>query len=183
MYSGRIKPLPSKDEQPSRGEDGLQPTAIRINPDEKDDKLDPMSRLNLGTPFTIDHYVKVKSYGHVHPDSKLSLQMQLRALWAAIFGDTPAILPERPLSRTLGTQAPKPANVSTGASETWARMLDSIKASGRFSDEQILSAISYASHDLNACLGAKSSPAGRKNGTKASNSRQELVKSSHLPAD
>lgn len=79
------------DEQPGRGEAGPLPFPIRIDPDDREEKLDPMSRVNLGTFCRIDHAMKVRSFGAVNPKSMEALQSQLRAVWGVEFGIPPAL--------------------------------------------------------------------------------------------
>ena len=43
--------------------------AIRVDPDDKSQQLDPMSRINFGGIFTIQHNIKVKPLGLVNSRS------------------------------------------------------------------------------------------------------------------
>lgn len=65
---------------------GLQPVAIRINPDSRDDKLDPQSLVHYGKVYTIEHNVKVKPYGVVHDDSIEPFIGQFYRVWVENIG-------------------------------------------------------------------------------------------------
>ena len=74
IYSGR-------DEPPTMpGESGMQPFAIRVDPDSKGTKLDPLSRIDFGRPCTIHNYMKVKSFGKVNRNSVHNLLTQYRTV-------------------------------------------------------------------------------------------------------
>ena len=68
IHTGRSAPQPAPDEQTFSGEAGLR-DPIRVDPDLRNDKLDPRSRLNFGKVYTIEHNVKVRSFGMVHRNS------------------------------------------------------------------------------------------------------------------
>lgn len=80
VYSGKKTPSPTK------AEEGILVPAIRVDPDNRDDKLDDMSRLNLGALHTIDHCVKVRTFGKVHPDSMKVLKDHLATVWTTMLG-------------------------------------------------------------------------------------------------
>nr|POF17984.1 hypothetical protein CFP56_13395 [Quercus suber] len=61
-HTGRSPPSPSLAELPARGEQGMR-EPVRIDPFQKGDTLMPESRINFGKVYTIEHYVKVKSFG------------------------------------------------------------------------------------------------------------------------
>ena len=69
VYTGKTAPQVHSSEAPQRGEEGLQAESIRVVTDSRIDALDPMSRLDLGKPYTIEHNVKVKPLGMVHEKS------------------------------------------------------------------------------------------------------------------
>ena len=48
---------------------GIHLEPICIIPSSPDQKLDQMSRINFGKPYTIEHNVKVMNVGRVDPDS------------------------------------------------------------------------------------------------------------------
>lgn len=56
-------------------------TSIRVDPDIREYRLDPMSRLDFGKVFTIDFTVKVKSIGMVNRASVKDLLYQFRNVW------------------------------------------------------------------------------------------------------
>ena len=78
--------MPSPDEAPERGEDGLLPQAIRVDPDDLSEKLDPRSRIDFGEVYTIEHNVKVRSLGTVNPSSMQALLYQFESVWQSTFG-------------------------------------------------------------------------------------------------
>lgn len=65
VYTGRLPPRPLPSEVPSHGELPMREKAIRIIPDVRASSLDPLSRLNYGKVFTIEHNLKVASFGVV----------------------------------------------------------------------------------------------------------------------
>lgn len=80
IYSGRSPPKAQDDEQPVRREQGMRPIAIRVVPDERVDKLDPMSRIDFGKPHTIHHNLKVRPFGMVDDKSIPHLVNQFKAV-------------------------------------------------------------------------------------------------------
>ncbi len=48
IYTGRSKPEALSSEYRARDERGLLPEAIRVDPDDVKEKLDPVSRLDFG---------------------------------------------------------------------------------------------------------------------------------------
>lgn len=61
--------------------------AIRVVPDDPTDPLDPQSRINFGGTVTVQHNVKVRAYGQVHPASMRALHTQFGNVW---FGEDAA---------------------------------------------------------------------------------------------
>jgi hypothetical protein len=51
-------------------------TPIRVVPKKKEDKLDPISRVNFARIYTVEHNVKVYEFGDVHRDSMADLRQQ-----------------------------------------------------------------------------------------------------------
>ena len=88
IYTGRTAPSDLSEESPVRGEPGMRPDAIRVIPDVSTDKLDPISRLDYGKVHTIQHNIKARSFGMVHPRSVNALMHQFRNVWA----DLPTVL-------------------------------------------------------------------------------------------
>ncbi|KAF2722887.1 hypothetical protein K431DRAFT_221009, partial [Polychaeton citri CBS 116435] len=66
IHTGSQAPEPLNAELPHRGEAGMRSRAIRVDPDERDTKLDLLSRLDFGKITTIQHNLKVKSFGKVN---------------------------------------------------------------------------------------------------------------------
>lgn len=56
----------------------MQPFAIRVDADRNDEKLDPLSRVDFGRSYTIQHNSRVKSFGMVNRDSMAHLVSQWR---------------------------------------------------------------------------------------------------------
>ena len=82
IFTGKVAPEPLVGEEPSRGERGMRPDPIRVNPDNPADKLDDNSRIDYGKVHTIQHNIKVQSFGQVHPKSLNALLHQFRNVWA-----------------------------------------------------------------------------------------------------
>jgi hypothetical protein len=82
IYSGKTEPRIRTDELPKRGEDGMQPIPIRVDPDTRTEQLDPMSRINFGAVTTVQHNIKVKAFGLVNSASMDDLQYQFRNVWS-----------------------------------------------------------------------------------------------------
>jgi hypothetical protein len=81
VYTGRTEPRIRTNELPRRGETGMQPVAIRVDPDSPTEQLDPMSRIHFGGVTTIHHNIRVKSFGFVNSASLGDLQWQFRNVW------------------------------------------------------------------------------------------------------
>ena len=91
IYTGKVAPEPMAIEEPSRGEQGMRPDPIRVEPDDREDKLDPRSRIDFGKVHTIQHNIKVKSYGKVHDNFMAALIRQFNNCWYA--SSVPTITP------------------------------------------------------------------------------------------
>ena len=81
VYTGQVAPEPLLEEAPRRGEEGMRPEPIRINSDDPTGKLDAASRLDYRKVYTIEHNIKVKSFGQVHPGSMNELVYQFGNMW------------------------------------------------------------------------------------------------------
>ena len=77
IFTGKETPVPQLAEAPARHERGLLPQAIRVDGDDPTQKLDPMSRIDFGKVYTIEHNVKVRSMGKVNRASEGALLYQL----------------------------------------------------------------------------------------------------------
>lgn len=69
VYTTRDAPNPSPDERPKRGEKPMR-TAIRVQTDERGDKLAEMSRIDYGRVYTVEHNIKAMAFGWIHEDSR-----------------------------------------------------------------------------------------------------------------
>lgn len=78
VHTGEFAPDPLASEKPIPPEQGMQPFAVRIDPDEKTTKLDRKSRIDFANPRTVHFHNKVKSFGMVHPDSMHALTSQFQ---------------------------------------------------------------------------------------------------------
>ena len=58
----------------------MRPQSIRVVPDVRDEKLDPMSRIDFGKPHTIHHNLKVRAFGMVGEKSTNDLLNQFKAV-------------------------------------------------------------------------------------------------------
>ena len=83
VYMGKREPPLGHGESPERGEAGMVPTAIRVDPDYTGARLHPMSRINYAKVYTIEHNVKVRSVGTVGPTFLGPLVNQFENVWAA----------------------------------------------------------------------------------------------------
>ena len=63
VYTGEIPP------QKLKGETKMVKEPIRVVAVRADEKLDELSRINLGKAYPVEHNVKVKEIGHVHERS------------------------------------------------------------------------------------------------------------------
>ena len=122
IYTGKQASEPMAIEEPSRGEVGMRPDPIRVDPDDREDKLDPRSRIDFGKVHTIQHNIKVRSYGRVNDRSMQALIKQFNNCWYA--SSVPTVTPASALSPNpsssrglLETRAPAAArreSVSSG---------------------------------------------------------------------
>nr|POF06904.1 hypothetical protein CFP56_31528 [Quercus suber] len=84
IHTGSVAPEPLGAESPLQEEVGMRPRAIRVVPDRHVDQLDPMSRIDYAKVYTIQHNLKVKPFGEVHPGSKEALKTQFRNVWDGV---------------------------------------------------------------------------------------------------
>nr|OQO30908.1 hypothetical protein B0A51_03191 [Rachicladosporium sp. CCFEE 5018] len=80
VYTGRDAP-----ERPAM-EPKLLPLGIRVDPDDRDEKLDALSRINYGTVYIIEHNIKVKPYGVVNRDYIRALLQQFERVFVSRLG-------------------------------------------------------------------------------------------------
>ncbi|KAF2159585.1 hypothetical protein M409DRAFT_29904 [Zasmidium cellare ATCC 36951] len=81
IYTGRDAPSPTREELPGFAEQPMRAVPIRVVPDDKSDGLNPLTRLNLAHVSTIQHNLKVATFGKVHPESLEPLLAQFRRVW------------------------------------------------------------------------------------------------------
>lgn len=77
---GRGKPEPTLAELPRRGEQGMLSQPIRVQMDDPRKKLAPMSRINYGRVYTLEHDLKVCGIGKVDKESMQDLLNQWQAV-------------------------------------------------------------------------------------------------------
>ncbi|KAF2768344.1 hypothetical protein EJ03DRAFT_121715 [Teratosphaeria nubilosa] len=116
IYTGRIAPNPTPEEAPrplsgGGAEPGMLPNPIRVDTYAPTDALDPMSRLNYGSPHTFDRNINIRWFGRVHPDSMQHLiyQHRLVASRDAASGQQDA---RNTAARTISRQDPGSSNTA-----------------------------------------------------------------------
>lgn len=122
IHTGRNAPEPMSSEKPVRGEVGMRPEPIRVEPDDREDKLDPRSRIDFGKVHTIQHNIKVRSYGNVHERSMQALQKQFNLCWYS--ASVPVVS-----SSTTPAQGPSRGHTDTRTPATARR--DSVSSDNR----------------------------------------------------
>lgn len=130
IFTGRIPPDPRITEKAQRGEEGMRPQAIRVDVDDPSWKLDEMSRLDYGGVHTIQHNIKVKSFGKVNPKSMNALLHQFGNVWNGF----PSLAPY-PVEQS-GLEAE--ASTRSGASASSAGAVPSSNALGKRRESQSL---------------------------------------------
>jgi hypothetical protein len=98
IYTGNLPQL-LPTERPGREEHPIQPVAIRVDPDDRQNALDPMSRLDLRGVRTVQYNVKAKALGKVNDKSLPDLETLFRNAL-----DLRDLVP-RPAQRTQRRQA------------------------------------------------------------------------------
>ncbi|KAK5123695.1 hypothetical protein LTR85_002331 [Meristemomyces frigidus] len=96
IYTGAQAPEPLAKESPGRGEQPMRARPIRVVPDEPTGKLDGTSRIDFGKVHSIQHNIKVKPFGNVHPHSMDALLTQFANVW----GHTPTTVASSSRDRT-----------------------------------------------------------------------------------
>lgn len=81
IYCGKNAPVVMESEEPIRGELSMRPDPIRVDADDREDKLDQRSRLDFGKIYTVEHHIKVRSYGQVNQHSMGALVQQFNNCW------------------------------------------------------------------------------------------------------
>lgn len=77
IYTGSSAPKPTKAEMTTRrGEAPMRSTPIQVDVDTPSERLDPMSRLDLGGVTKVQHNIKVKALGNVNKRSVDALRTQ-----------------------------------------------------------------------------------------------------------
>jgi hypothetical protein len=91
IYTGSIPPQPRPSERPSRGDTGMRPQSIRVDPDNQTNRLDPMSRVDFGGVHQVWHNIKTKSLGVVNRHSIEALMSQFADVWQDQFRTRPRL--------------------------------------------------------------------------------------------
>ncbi|KAF2087089.1 hypothetical protein K490DRAFT_57161 [Saccharata proteae CBS 121410] len=68
-------------ERPRRNEEGMLTPISVVPTDEVERRMDPMSRVNYGKPYTVEHNVKVFDFGQVHDDSISIMRRNFLGVW------------------------------------------------------------------------------------------------------
>lgn len=69
VYTTRDAPAATPEEMPRRGERPMR-TSIRVQTDERGDKLADMSRIDYGRVYTVEHNIKAMAFGWIHESSR-----------------------------------------------------------------------------------------------------------------
>lgn len=94
IFTGAKPPLPTRDEMPTRrGEPSMRSTPIQVDIDSQDERLDPMSRLDLGGVTKVEHNIKVKALGMVNKRSIDALRSQYANVQNGPRGAGPSSMP------------------------------------------------------------------------------------------
>ena len=143
IFTTKTAPELMPQELPQRGEDGMRPQAIRVDPDDPIDKLDALARLDYGKVHTIQHNIKVKSFGKVHAKSVITLVTQFGDVW-------------RTVPRTVSVHIQRP---SRDDELSMRSLLESVDWKRRPSDQYtVVSSRSRLSAASQACSDAQSAP-------------------------
>ncbi|KAI7271377.1 hypothetical protein KC343_g2884 [Hortaea werneckii] len=113
IFTGRSAPQPRQDELPARDEQPMRDRAICVVADENNARLDPMSRIDLVKIHTINHNLKVKSFGFVHPNYMEALKTQFASVW-------PVLRQPQQQNTTVRQAAVSVSNNATTTSRYWA---------------------------------------------------------------
>ncbi|KAI7477497.1 hypothetical protein KC351_g8798 [Hortaea werneckii] len=81
IYTGHMAPQPTSHERPTQGQKAMRPLAIRVDADNHE-QLHVMSRIHFGKVYTVEHNVKVKPFGKVHPHFLRALEVQFRSVFS-----------------------------------------------------------------------------------------------------
>ncbi|KAK5112694.1 hypothetical protein LTR85_011205 [Meristemomyces frigidus] len=81
IHTGKQPPQPLPAETPSRGEKGMCRTAVRVAMNDPGGRLPPLTRINYGKVFTIQHNVKVNYLGNTLSRSTGEMVRQFREVW------------------------------------------------------------------------------------------------------
>lgn len=112
IHTGKDVPPTLPRERAGRGEDPLL-SPIRVDPDDIAEKLDPLSRVDFGKAYCIEHNVKVRSFGKVNAASIATLSYQFRRVWAGTLKESISQTPVKTskvvrAETTETTKAPQP---------------------------------------------------------------------------
>nr|OQO30905.1 hypothetical protein B0A51_03188 [Rachicladosporium sp. CCFEE 5018] len=160
IYTGKTIPTPRLAEMSKRGEAGMLPQPIRVDPDKPEDRLDPMSRIDFGKVHTVVHNIKAQSFGQVNRQSMDSLVHQFQEVWQH----------QSPTSR--GTTGSTAAVSAQGAEESARVALHKLKARGYTQQEARALLLQFASErysnrntsgTISTTDGGKQTPQGGEN--------------------
>ena len=108
ITTAKQAPSPLREEMPTIGELPMQPIAIRVVPDDKSGRLDMMARLDYRSVYTVQHDVRVKSFGMVDSQFLAALCSQFKRAWAGNRDDARSETIRAGPSQTLQNQEDPP---------------------------------------------------------------------------
>ncbi|EMC94048.1 hypothetical protein BAUCODRAFT_36518 [Baudoinia panamericana UAMH 10762] len=106
IYTGRSPPPTSPSEQPIRGEQGMRPLPIKVEPNIRGTTLSPSSRLNFAKVYTVEHDVAVLNFGMVSAGSMHALESQFRDVWSLNVLRRSLLRPKEPRFRADSVRQP-----------------------------------------------------------------------------
>ncbi|KAM0708466.1 hypothetical protein Q7P35_005118 [Cladosporium inversicolor] len=94
IFTGSSAPAPTRAEMTTRrGEAPMRSTPIQVDIDTPSERLDPMSRLDLGGVTKVQHNIKVKALGNVNKRSLDALRTQYANVQNSPGGAGPSAMP------------------------------------------------------------------------------------------
>ncbi|EME84777.1 uncharacterized protein MYCFIDRAFT_82867 [Pseudocercospora fijiensis CIRAD86] len=123
VYMGSKASEPHEDELPARGELPMVAIGIRVDPDNPIEKLASKSRVHYSKVYTIEHNVKARSVGMIHPRSVPDLLMQTKLVWSRTPNGLGALLGGMMPGRTIDFESAESTSC-TADKRDWAKPPD-----------------------------------------------------------
>lgn len=178
IYIGKTPPKPRDNERAFRpGEAPMRPNPIRVDPDERGTILSAMSRINFGKVSTIEHNVKVKSFGMVNRDSMRDLLYQFREVWNEMFEPSQLLAPPIGVAGPSNVQSPTVTYATSSKSHDHMRPpapKDVARQSAPSVASQTRSTRSHRSIPSNTARSSRSGPTNVSNAPR----RQDVIEES-----